>query len=804
MQLFDIPERTRRDLGWDQIVAAVAARTSTARGRERALALPFLETRDQIVASLDRIAEARNLLRQQLSLPLAGAEDVRGPLARAAKGAILEAPEMIACARLIRAAARVRTFLAVHRGDSPILAAAGEALPDAGSVAKRIETAFEPSGRLKDSASANLASLRDRARGLHRQIKERLEGMLHDEKFTMNLRDTYYSIRNDRYVVPVNASFRSEVPGIVHNASNSGQTIFVEPDQLVGLGNELSIAESLAAEEERRVLAELSGDLGDRANELLGAIEILGELDLVEAQARLADDLDATAPELAEGRAPFSLKSGRHPILVLQGKKVVANHISLSPGQKALVVSGPNAGGKTVTITTVGLAALLVRAGLPVPADPGSVVPLWSGIYSAIGDAQDLGKDLSTFSAHVTALRGILETAREGSLVLVDEIAADTDPREGAALAAAVLGELVDRGVAVLVTTHLEELKALGFADERYANARVGLDPRTLSPTFRLELGEAGVSSALEIAARCGMPEAVLERAKRNLHGGAALPVALEKLDLERRAHEKARMDLEDRQRELERLRAEVEKARAELGDVKRDIEIRVREEMLEEVVEAHREVGELIASLHKRPEMKKAVETQEDLKARAERIARERDRLKAREEAERKGQAAAEGAKILPGLRVQVVPLGREAEVIEVSADEAMVAAGPLKLRVKLADLVPLTGKAKGAAFASSGGKAARLARAEKAAGGPVQDPEAKCDVRGLRAEDALREVELFLDRKYTEGAASVLIVHGHGTGALKRLLREHLAASPYVASSRGGESHEGGDGVTVVTMRT
>ena len=804
MQLFEIPERTRRDLGWDQIVAAVAARTATARGRERALALPFLETRDDIVASLDRIAEVRELIRKELSLPLAGAEDVRGPLARAAKGAVLEAPEMIGCARLIRSAARVRTFLAAHRSEAPILAATGEALPDASSIANRIETAFEPSGRLKDTASANLSSLRDRARGLHRQIKERLEGMLHDEKFTMNLRDTYYSIRNDRYVVPVNASFRAEVPGIVHNASNSGQTIFVEPDALVGLGNELSIAESLAAEEERRVLAELSGDLGDRSNELLGAIEILGELDLVEAEGRLAEALDATTPVIAEGRAPFALKSARHPILTLQGKKVVANHISLVADQRALVVSGPNAGGKTVTITTVGLTALLVRAGLPVPADPGSVVPLWSGIQTAIGDAQDLGKDLSTFSAHVTALRQILETAREGSLVLVDEIAADTDPREGAALAAAVLGELVDRGAMVLVTTHLEELKALGFADTRFANARVGLDPRTLSPTFRLELGSAGVSSALEIAARCGLPAPVLERAKRNLHGGAALPVALEKLDAERRSHEKARMDLEDRQQELERLKAELEQARAELGDVKRDIEIRVREEMLEEVVQAHREVGELVASLARKPEMRKAVETQEDLKERAERIARERDRLRAREEAEKKGQAAAEGVKLRPGMRVQVVPLGREAEVLEVSADEAMVAAGPLKLRVKLADLVPLTGKAKAANFASSGGKAARLARAEQAAGGPVGEPEARCDVRGLRAEEAVREVELFLDRKYTEGAANLLIVHGHGTGALKKLLREHLAASPYVAGHRPGEGHEGGDGVTIVSLRT
>lgn len=802
-----VPASTLRDLGWHEIVRAIADRTSTPRGRERAETLPFLERKEEIEASLSRIEEVRALLRKELTLPLSDASDVRDALRYAAKGGMLDPAQQIGVSRLIRAASRVRSFVHGHRAEIPLLATLAAELPEATSLASRIETAFEASGRLKDSASGVLASLRDKTRSLHHAIKGRLEEMMGEREFAENLREGYVSIRNDRYVVPVNASFQARIPGIVHNASNSGQTLFVEPQQIVGLGNELSIAQSMAEEEERRILLELSSDIGDRAQELLAAVEILGELDWIQACGRLADDLDATRPQLAEGRAAFSLRGARHPILVLQGKKVVANDVSLAPGQRALVISGPNAGGKTVTLTTVGLFALMVRAGLPVPAEFGTLVPLYGGIYSAIGDAQDLSRDLSTFSAHLTTLKKILESAREGSLVLVDEIAADTDPREGAALASAVLHQLVARSAQVLVTTHLEELKAIGLADERFANARVGLDPRTLAPTFRLELGAAGVSSAIEIAARVGLPEEVLDKARQHLHGGSALATALEKLEGERRAAERAKQQAAEARSLAEKAKTEADATRLEAEIAIREAEARVRDELRGEIEEARKQVGELIARLTREGKVGAAVEGQKTLQSWAEQLQKESVKARARGQAVREvGHVGSGMATVRPGARVQVASLGREAEVLEIGRDHAVVAVGPLKTRVSLDDLVALPGKVTpptGKKKAFRGGARPSVADAEAVAAATLDGPENRCDIRGLRADEAIREIELFLDRTYSEGSGEVWIVHGHGTGALKKVVREALEASPYVAVFRPGGRHEGGDGVTVVEMR-
>jgi len=787
-------ERTLDHLGWREIVAALVRRTDTSRGRELAEGLDFLDERAAIEERLDRVEEARRLTRKQLSLPLGGAEDVRALARRAAKGGTLDPAELLACARLLRAAARVRRFVAESAAEVPGLAAIAEDLLDARHLADRIESSFEPSGRLRDDASGTLAALRDRVRGLHQRIKAELDVLLADEVFAANLREAYVSIRNDRYVVPVNASFRSQVPGIVHNASNSGQTLFIEPQQIVGMGNELSIAESMAAEEERRILEELSGDVGARAAEIEDAVERLAILDRFQAAARLADDLDATRPTLVEGRAPFALRQARHPLLVLQGKEVVANDIALEEGQRALVLSGPNAGGKTVTLTTVGLCALLARAGLPIPAASGSRVPLYRAVRAAIGDDQNLEKDLSTFSAHLTALRSILEAAREGSLVLIDEIAADTDPREGAAIARAVLEALVGRGVQVVVTTHLEEIKALGMVDARFANARVGLDPVALAPTFRLEMGHAGVSSALEIARRIGLPEAVLEAARRHLHGGSALASALEKVEAERRALALEREAARRERAELEVARREADALRQELAVARAEVEAKVREELAEELEAMRREVGGWVARLTQRPSVREAVETQKRIQERVQATRAEIEKARARVEIAR--EAEPPPAKLRPGVRVKVASLGAEGEILEVHGDEALVKVGILKTRVPVSDLVGMAGKAKRP-------ESHRLAVEKVAPGAAVKEEARQIDVRGLRADDALRELENFLDHAYAEGFGEVRVVHGLGSGALRQAIRQALAASPYAAHFFSPPQEEGGEGVTVIQLR-
>jgi len=782
------------------VLAALAARCRLPAGRSAALARPFLPTAADVREELLRVEEARRLSEAGAGLPLGGVGDVEGHLDRAAKGGVLEPLALRECAALVRAAARTREALAARAGDLPRLWALAEALSPSDALADRIERAIEPSGIVSDRASPELAAARERSRGLHRALKIQVETLLADPEMQRHLRDGYFTIRNERYVLPVLASARGAVPGIVHNASQSGQTLFVEPDSMVELGNELSIANAVALEEEVRILRELTAALGRGASGLVGDLAVLGRLDALEGAARLASDLDAHAPEVCHATAGFELLSLRHPLLVLQGKKVVASHVRLEAPAHALIVSGPNGGGKTVAITAVGLSALMLRAGLPVAAARGSRLPFFLEVKAAVDERGDLARDLSTFTAHLGAVREMLAGAVPGSLVLVDEIAADTDPREGAALGAAVLEALVERGATVLVTTHLDELKALALTDPRYANARVGFDAEALRPTYQVHLGTPGSSSAIEVAARVGLPGAVVERARAALSGqGGALGQALRALDEER-----ARLAAERRHAEeaLARARQAEERARAAEDAARRserEAAARLGEALAGEIESARYEVAALLASLQSKPSVKAVTDASQQLEAWKAQLAGASAAAKAKAEA---GPEILEGAVLSPGMRVRIVSLGHEGEIVELGGGDALVRAGALKLRRPVADLLPLKGPAKDTArFART--REEKVSAAEEARAGAVRGTERRLDVRGKRVDELLREVDRFLDALYADGQSDCVILHGHGTGALKQALRDHLGASPYVGAFRRGQDHEGGDAVTMVTLR-
>jgi DNA mismatch repair protein MutS2 len=793
-------DRTLEELGWPEILSALAARCRIPAGRRRARALPFLGSAAEAREALLAVGEARLLAESQLALPLGGLSEVEAHLERAAKGGVLEPLALRECAALMRAAARTRAALATHASEAPRLLALAAPLSEASPLEGRIESAIEPSGAVSDRASPALAALRERVRALHRGLRAQVESLLADEEMARHLRDRYFTIRNERYVLPVLASARSAVPGIVHNASQSGQTLFVEPESMVDLGNDLSIASAMAAEEEQRVLRELSQAISARAEGLARDLEVLGQLDLLEAAARLASDLDAHAPDVVASAAGFALLSLRHPLLVLQGKKVVASDVRLEPPRRALVVSGPNGGGKTVAISAVGLSACMLRAGLPVAAADGSRLPFYAQVRAAVDERGDLSRDLSTFTAHLTAVREMAAGAGPGSLVLVDEIAADTDPREGAALAAAILEDLLDRGAQVLVTTHLDELKALALTDPRVANARVGFDEGRLAPTFQLHLGSPGSSSALEMARRIGLPERVVERARASLQGrGGALGQALRSLEEER-----ARAEAERRALEAERAaagaREEAARAREEAARrAEKEAAARVAESMAGELAAARAEVAALLARLQAAPTVRKATEAAAQLEEWSRALDQAAKVAKAQAVA---GPEAEPGGDVALGARVRIASLGQEGEVLELAGGEALVRVGALKTRRPLSDLLPLRGRAEaGATFAR--GREERLQAAAGARAEPLEHPERRLDVRGLRVEELLREVERFLDRRYAEGEEECVVLHGHGTGALKQALRQHLAASPYAGRFRPGEEHEGGDAVTVVELR-
>src|SRR5467141_1402119 len=778
-----VNDKALHDLGWGQLCAELAARARTPMGRDRCKALLPGGDPDATRRHLGLVEEARLLHRHERELPLADAVDVRPSLGRAAREGTLEPQELMQVARLIRASDSARRFCFSQADRAPLHF----------GLAQELERAFDPSGKPLDTASPLLGELRERARGLHRAIKQRIEELLKEEKIVPMLRDAYYSVRGDRYVLPVRAEHRSHLPGIVHNASNSGQTLFIEPQQLVELGNQLTIAEAGALEEEQRILHELSGAVGRRAPVLEHDVEIIAVLDEAAAGGRLGDDLDAGAPELGGDR--FELRKVRHPLLVLQRKPagVVANDVALPAPAQALIVSGPNAGGKTVTITAVGLCALMARAGLPLPAEAGSRMPLYRTVYTAIGDEGDLARDLSTFTAHLSALKWILEAAGPGTLALIDEIAADTDPRERAAIAVAALEKLVTAGAQVLITTHLEELKALALADPRFAPASVGFDVERLAPTYRLRLGEVGASSAIEIARRVGLPEDVCMRAREILgSGSSAVSQAVERLEKERAEAARARAELAAAREELERERASLQRERERLRELERDTRAGARAELIEDLHRRRDEVAALVARLQAAPGMAQAVDAQRAVEQAV--AAEEREQARA-SEPEALPQAALES-----GARVKHVRLGTEGVVLEVQDGTATVQMGALRSKVPVQELLPIARHVRQAGFRKT--KAERMERAEQARAAAVQVRVPVADVRGMRVDEALRAVEVELDRATRIGEERVHVLHGHGSGALKAAVREHLQRSPYVARARPGEQHEGGDGVTVVEL--
>src|SRR5216684_4525518 len=794
MLLGAVNEKALRELAWPQLCAELATRARTPMGKERSFALLPGDDPDAARTRLARVEEARTLRRFERELPLADAVDVRPALGRAAREGTLEPHELLQVARLIRASDGARRFCFSQADRAPLHFALAQTLSELLPIAQELERAFDAAGKLLDTASPLLGELREQIRALHRSIKGRIEEMLEDEKIVPMLRDTYYSVRGDRYVLPLRAEHRAHLPGIVHNASNSGQTLFVEPQVLVELGNQLTIAEARALEEEQRILAELSGAVGRRAPLLEHDVEVIGLLDEAAAAGRLADDLDAGAPELGGER--FDLRRARHPLLVLQRKSagVVANDIALPAPAQALIISGPNAGGKTVTITAVGLSALMARAGLPVPAAEGSRVPLYLTVYTAIGDEGDLSRDLSTFTAHLTALKHILAAAGPGTLVLIDEIAADTDPREGAALAVATLEKLVAAGAQVLITTHLEELKALGLSDPRFASASVGFDLQRLAPTYRLQIGEVGRSSAIEIAARVGIPPEVCARARELLGGGtSALSTAVERLDAERAALAQARSEAERLREDLRREREAAARERERLAQVEREVRAGARAELVADIEKRRQEVAQLVAQLQAAPAMARAVEVQRAL---AQADAAEQPA------AAREAPHSAAPSELREGATVRHAPLGTEGTIIEMAGDYALVQMGAMRSKVPLADLVPLTRKQRGAQAGFRKTAAEKLHRAEAARAAPVTSAQPALDLRGMPVDEALHALDEELDRRLREGAEEVHVLHGHGSGALKSAIREHLARSPYVPRARPGESHEGGDAITVAEL--
>lgn len=816
-------DRTLEQLDWPRLCAHLADRCAGEQARERWLAPPLLASEALVRRRLQLVAEAMAVLERSGPPPFGGYHDLRPHVERLRRSASLGPEDLLQAAATLRCVRLVRSFLLARHDSAPTLSALAADLPVLGELADTIRESFDDAGQLTDNASPELGGLRRRVASLRESVAGRMERIVRELDQRGLLQDTYFTVRQERYVVPLRSGARGHLRCIVHDVSGSGQTLFVEPEEMVELNNRVRITQLELEEEQRRILIRLSGWLREELGPIEFGLELLAEVDEIFAAARLGRDVDACIVEVSE-RATI-LKRARHPLLVLQGNEVVANDVELrSPGHM-LVISGPNTGGKTVTLKMLGLFALMLRVGLPLPVDPGSAMPLFASVHADIGDDQSLARSLSTFSAHLTNLAAFLPGVGPFSLVLLDELVVGTDPREGEALAVAVLQWLAGRGAWTVVTTHYEGLKTLALADERFANASVGFDPANLQPTYRLRMGAPGRSSPIEIAAHLGLPPGILTTARAHLEGGdRQVEDALRELEQLRVEVELERGALQTERAAAQSATAEAERARARHDERRRALLAGAGDETLRALSEARTELRAVVRELQRGPVDHRHVDA---VRARLQSIDEGAGDQARQARLDPRYAEAAPGplgnAWLRPGTAVEVVGRGLTGivEAADSSRDEVEVRVGALRLVVPAARLRPAQ------EHGPAGGPGKRGARGAQRQRGPSsrrlppgkrrvavpEDGEAgskplvaagsnRLDLRGCRADEALARADAFFDRCLGRAEPYVFVIHGHGTGALRTAMREHIEASPYVLRWRPGARREGGDGVSIVWL--
>jgi DNA mismatch repair protein MutS2 len=784
------------------IKRALAARVRTALGTGIVDGLSPLGEIGIAKERIEAIRQARILLEKGEPPPVWGAHDVEKSLELGEKGIMLESGALRAIAHTMTTGSALRKHLLAHEHEAPALYGMAAGLSDLSRVANEVLDCFEPDGTLADRASNELGPLRQRVRDLREKIHEKLAELLRSDKMQPLLQETYFTVRADRYVLPVKSSFKNEVEGIVHDASGSGQTVYIEPQALVDLGNRLKIAQSAQLEEEHRILSSLTRLVVRDAEMVRRMMDVIGRCDFLAGAARLAIDLDMV-PLVPDEVPGFALLRARHPLLSLQAlegeARVVPNDLGLGEGRQVLVVTGPNTGGKTVAMKTIGLIALMVRCGLHVPCADTSRIGWYRSIEVSIGDQQSIASNLSTFAAHVKSIVRIVEKADASTLVLIDEVAADTDPTQGAALAQAVLERLADTKAHAVVTTHFERLKAVPFTDPRFRNAGVGFDPKALKPTYRVTLDVPQGSSGFDIAQSLGLDPAIVGRAREILGRGAGeLEKVMKQLEQRSAELEEARERADQATAATEAERKGLVEKRRELDAEIKELRTKAREDLLKEISETREEARQLIASIREQGDAAK--DMMRAANAASERLAEVEKAEKAKAEAARPSEKPVD--EIAVGDWVHVAKLGRDGDVVALDGKDVHVVVGNLRMRLSKTEVLKAkTSRPKKSARPDPKELRRSVREAQQPPGAPVKIVE-EIDVRGQTVDECIDRLEAFLDHHYGRPTTHVRIIHGLGTGALREAIREHLARSGYVKSTRPGEPNEGGEGVTVVTL--
>lgn len=780
-------------LEFDKVLAMLVDETTSAMGREKAEKTMPAYDLELVAARLQATSEAVDILRLYPNFSLGDIRDIRRPLKKAEVGVSLEPGELLDVHGTLKVSARIKGFFERLDRSFPILKEQARRLSRCPDLVGAIEQAIDDDGTVSDHASPQLAQVRRQIGNMQERIKSKLNNILRSADQQKMLQDTLITVRGGRYVLPVKQEYRSKFPGLVHDQSASGATLFIEPMGVVEMNNRLKELHLAEKREIERILAAISQQVAQELESLNETVQGLAELDYLFAKARLSHKLKGVEPKLnKDGR--IMIINGRHPLITGQ---VVPISLRLGYDFNTLVITGPNTGGKTVTLKTIGLLTLMAQAGLHVPADPETELSVFRGIFADIGDEQSIEQSLSTFSAHMTNIIKIVQEADADCLVLLDELGAGTDPSEGASLAMAILGFLHGRGVKTVATTHYGQLKTYAYSAPGIENASVEFDKETLRPTYRLLMGLPGRSNAFEIALRLGLPGEIIEQA-RKLVGSQET-----KVDDLIQGLEESRLRTETERSEAQRLRLELERAKEQLDKEKENL-ARQKSEILEEarlearrlIRYAKREIQELTKDLRTNI----ALEAQ---RAQSKAVQEARQRVKSLEEKIDKviGQqdhyyAGEIPAKVSVGDLVYIPKLNQKGTVLSPpnNQNEVQVQAGIIKINVELNELRLPTEQERAAEQRSI---VTHLVT-EK---GKTVSPE--LDLRGLKVEEALQKVDKYLDDAQIAGLEQVTLIHGKGTGALRQAVQDYLRQHRLAKSFRLGSQAEGGSGVTIVEIR-
>jgi DNA mismatch repair protein MutS2 len=786
-----IAKRALKTLEFDKIREQVAIFCTSSLGRSHLDQLePSIEL-EQVIRLLDEMDEGLSLLRIRGNVPMGGIFDVRGHAKRAQIGGMLSPIELMEIASTIRSSRILRQFFeAVEESKEiaiPYFIERKEALPILTALEHEIVACIDDNGQVLDSASTKLRTIRQSLRAQENRVREKLESYTRGKNASKMLSDSIVTIRNDRYVIPVKQEYRSNYGGIVHDQSSSGQTLFIEPDAVVQANNEIRRLIMNEQEEIERILIALSLEVQTVAHDLFSLVNILGEIDVILAKAKYGQANNCTKPSV-NNDGVIRLIKARHPLL--DKEEAVPNSIEFGGDITAIVITGPNTGGKTVTLKTVGLCTLMGQAGLPIPVLDGSEISVFDQVFADIGDEQSIEQSLSTFSSHMVNIVDILGKFDENSLVLFDELGAGTDPQEGAALAISLLDEVHGRGARVMATTHYPELKAYGYNREGVANASVEFDVETLSPTYKLLIGVPGRSNAFEISKRLGLPSHIISHAKSftgtDRHEVESMIASLE---TSRKQSEKdaelAKIYLSD----SEKLKSNLNEQLQQFDEKKDTLEQKAKEKARKIVEEAKREAEGIIAEL--RMMQKNANQTIKeheliDVRKRLEKAAPENKVLKKQKQLNERQLTLKQGDE------VKVLSYGQKGTLLDkVSNDEWIVQIGILKMKCHESDLEYLKPEKQKQTVTMTNVK------------GRDTYVKLELDLRGERYEDAVMRAEKYIDDAVLSNYHQVSIIHGKGTGALRQGIQQFLKNHSRVKSYRFGEAGEGGYGVTVVELK-